>query len=110
MKLRVQVPFLLKGELREYQHIGLDWLHTIYAKRLNGILADEMGLGKTIQTIALLAALACDECATFFCPTAHALLVQLWCLSLFCLFGQTGQDGAAKLRPGLDCALLAALA
>ena len=59
--LAPQVPFLLKGELREYQHIGLDWLHTIYAKRLNGILADEMGLGKTIQTIALLAALACDE-------------------------------------------------
>ena len=57
----LQVPFLLKGELREYQHIGLDWLHTIYTKRLNGILADEMGLGKTIQTIALLALLACEE-------------------------------------------------
>lgn len=28
-------------------------------KKLNGILADEMGLGKTIQTIALLAHLAC---------------------------------------------------
>ena len=26
-----------------------------------GILADEMGLGKTIQTIALLASLACDK-------------------------------------------------
>ena len=56
-----QVPFLLNGQLREYQHIGLDWLRTIYAKRLNGILADEMGLGKTIQTIALLAFLACEE-------------------------------------------------
>ena len=41
-----QVPFLLKGSLREYQHIGLDWLTTIYMRRLNGILADEMGLGK----------------------------------------------------------------
>jgi len=30
--------------------------------RLNGILADEMGLGKTIQTIALLAYLACEKC------------------------------------------------
>uniref|UniRef100_A0A3Q0RY47 Helicase ATP-binding domain-containing protein n=1 Tax=Amphilophus citrinellus TaxID=61819 RepID=A0A3Q0RY47_AMPCI len=28
---------------------------------LNGILADEMGLGKTIQTIALLAHLACEK-------------------------------------------------
>lgn len=30
-------------------------------KKLNGILADEMGLGKTIQTIALLAHLACER-------------------------------------------------
>lgn len=57
----VQVPFLLKHSLREYQHIGLDWLITIYTRRLNGILADEMGLGKTIQTIAMLAHLACDK-------------------------------------------------
>lgn len=41
--------------------IGLDWLVTMHEKRLNGILADEMGLGKTIQTIALLAHLACDK-------------------------------------------------
>lgn len=53
------VPFLLKHSLREYQHIGLDWLVTMFERRLNGILADEMGLGKTIQTIALLAHLAC---------------------------------------------------
>jgi hypothetical protein len=43
------------------QHIGLDWLANIYEKKLNGILADEMGLGKTIQTIALLAHLACEK-------------------------------------------------
>ena len=55
------IPSLLKHTLREYQHIGLDWLVTMYNKRLNGILADEMGLGKTIQTIALLAHLACDK-------------------------------------------------
>lgn len=55
------VPFLLKATLREYQHIGLDWLATISERRLNGILADEMGLGKTIQTIALLAHLACEH-------------------------------------------------
>uniref|UniRef100_A0A3B4U299 Helicase ATP-binding domain-containing protein n=1 Tax=Seriola dumerili TaxID=41447 RepID=A0A3B4U299_SERDU len=42
-------------------HIGLDWLVTMYEKKLNGILADEMGLGKTIQTIALLAHLACEK-------------------------------------------------
>ena len=57
----MKVPFLLKHTLREYQHVGLDWLATMYEKRLNGILADEMGLGKTIQTIALLAHLACEK-------------------------------------------------
>ena len=31
-----KAPFLLKGQLREYQHIGLDWLVTLYQKRLNG--------------------------------------------------------------------------
>ncbi|XP_023642512.1 protein PHOTOPERIOD-INDEPENDENT EARLY FLOWERING 1 isoform X2 [Capsella rubella] len=60
-KVRTKLPFLLKHSLREYQHIGLDWLVTMYEKRLNGILADEMGLGKTIMTIALLAHLACDK-------------------------------------------------
>ncbi|XP_039292114.1 helicase domino isoform X2 [Nilaparvata lugens] len=56
-----KVPFLLKYPLREYQHIGLDWLVTMYERKLNGILADEMGLGKTIQTISLLAHLACEK-------------------------------------------------
>lgn len=56
-----KIPFLLKHTLREYQHIGLDWLVTMYDRNLNGILADEMGLGKTIQTISLLAHLACEK-------------------------------------------------
>lgn len=59
--MKTPIPFLLHGTLREYQHIGLDWLVTMYEKKLNGILADEMGLGKTIQTIALLAHLACEK-------------------------------------------------
>ncbi|KAI9682181.1 MAG: swr1 complex component [Caeruleum heppii] len=58
-QLKTPVPFLLRGTLREYQHYGLDWLAGLYANGTNGILADEMGLGKTIQTIALLAHLAC---------------------------------------------------
>lgn len=56
-----EVPFLLRGTLREYQHYGLDWLAGLYQNKTNGILADEMGLGKTIQTIALLAHLACHH-------------------------------------------------
>ncbi|PFH58099.1 hypothetical protein XA68_14144 [Ophiocordyceps unilateralis] len=58
---KTEIPFLLRGTLREYQHDGLDWLAGLYANNTNGILADEMGLGKTIQTIALLAHLACHH-------------------------------------------------
>ncbi|KAK0268088.1 swr1 complex component [Friedmanniomyces endolithicus] len=59
-KQMVPVPFLLRGDLRSYQHAGLDWLASLYRSKpiINGILADEMGLGKTIQTISLLAHLA----------------------------------------------------
>lgn len=60
-KAHIPVPFLLRGQLREYQRIGLDWLASLYNNDLNGILADEMGLGKTIQTISLLAYLACEK-------------------------------------------------
>ena len=59
--MRTQVPSLLRGTLREYQHYGLDWLAGLYANGTNGILADEMGLGKTIQTISLLAHLAVEH-------------------------------------------------
>ena len=59
--MKTKVPFLLRHKLREYQHIGLDWLVAMDERRLNGILADEMGLGKTMQTIALLAHLACEK-------------------------------------------------
>ncbi|KAI9665299.1 MAG: swr1 complex component [Alyxoria varia] len=55
---KVAIPSLLRGQLREYQHDGFDWLARMYENDTNGILADEMGLGKTIQTIALLAHLA----------------------------------------------------
>ncbi|GAA5906550.1 hypothetical protein JCM8208_000477 [Rhodotorula glutinis] len=54
-------PFLLRATLRPYQQAGLEWLASLYTGGVNGILADEMGLGKTIQTIALLAHLACDK-------------------------------------------------
>ncbi|PWW75667.1 hypothetical protein C7212DRAFT_282151 [Tuber magnatum] len=59
--IKTAIPFLLRGTLREYQHYGLDWLAGLYNNHTNGILADEMGLGKTIQTIALLAHLACEK-------------------------------------------------
>ncbi|CAB4253786.1 similar to Saccharomyces cerevisiae YDR334W SWR1 Swi2/Snf2-related ATPase that is the structural component of the SWR1 complex [Maudiozyma barnettii] len=57
----VPVPPLLRGTLRIYQKQGLNWLASLYNNNTNGILADEMGLGKTIQTISLLAYLACEK-------------------------------------------------
>ncbi|KAF7669164.1 hypothetical protein LDENG_00236010 [Lucifuga dentata] len=58
---RNPAPFLLRGFLREYQQIGVDWLVNLYKKHLNGILADETGLGKTVQTVAYMAHLAGQE-------------------------------------------------
>ncbi|EDV22089.1 uncharacterized protein TRIADDRAFT_59226 [Trichoplax adhaerens] len=69
--VKTPVPFLLKHQLREYQHVGLDWLVAMDKSHLNGILADEMGLGKTIQTIALLAHLACEQS----CWGPHLIIV-----------------------------------
>uniref|UniRef100_A0A914PB45 Helicase ATP-binding domain-containing protein n=1 Tax=Panagrolaimus davidi TaxID=227884 RepID=A0A914PB45_9BILA len=57
-KVRTEVPSLIFATLRQYQHIGLDWLASLFDNKLNGILADEMGLGKTVQTISFLAHLA----------------------------------------------------
>lgn len=57
----VPIPFLLNGSLRSYQKQGLNWMASLYNNNTNGILADEMGLGKTIQTISLLAFLACEK-------------------------------------------------
>ena len=48
----VNVPRELRGELRDYQQAGLNWLQFIRKHNLGGILADDMGLGKTIQTIS----------------------------------------------------------
>ena len=60
-KIEVDPPFLLKFELRDYQKFGLKWLASCYNMGVNAMLADEMGLGKTIQTIGLLAHLACEH-------------------------------------------------
>ncbi len=44
----------LKGKLRPYQKLGVEWLRTLRALELGGCLADDMGLGKTIQVLAIL--------------------------------------------------------
>ncbi|KAI5301219.1 hypothetical protein KEM56_001884, partial [Ascosphaera pollenicola] len=47
-------PPFIKGEMRDYQVAGLNWLISLHENGISGILADEMGLGKTLQTIAFL--------------------------------------------------------
>ncbi|MCU0662625.1 MAG: DEAD/DEAH box helicase [Myxococcota bacterium] len=44
----------LRGELREYQQVGLRWLHLLSRLGLGACLADDMGLGKTIQVLSML--------------------------------------------------------
>ncbi len=47
-------PVNLRGQLRNYQQYGLDWLNFLHTFNFGGILADDMGLGKTVQVISIL--------------------------------------------------------
>ncbi|TKA22885.1 hypothetical protein B0A50_07824 [Salinomyces thailandicus] len=47
--------------LKDYQLVGLNWLHLLWTKKMSCILADDMGLGKTAQVISFLAQLQKDE-------------------------------------------------
>ncbi len=49
-----RVPKEIKGELRDYQKEGVNWLCFLHDFGFGGILADDMGLGKTLQTLAFL--------------------------------------------------------
>ncbi|CAK7235100.1 swr1 complex component [Sporothrix bragantina] len=105
---KTEIPFLLRGNLREYQHYGLDWLAGLYANRTNGILADEMGLGKTIQTIALLAHLACHHEVwgphLVIVPTSVILNWEMefkkWCPAFKILTYYGSQDERKRKRVG----------
>ncbi len=44
----------LRGTLRPYQRVGVQWLHLLCGLGLGACLADDMGLGKTIQVLSLL--------------------------------------------------------
>jgi SNF2 family DNA or RNA helicase len=46
----------LRGTLRPYQEVGVQWLDLLSRLGLGACLADDMGLGKTIQVLALLLA------------------------------------------------------
>lgn len=44
----------LQATLRNYQQIGINWLHFLVNLGVGACLADDMGLGKTVQILALL--------------------------------------------------------
>jgi hypothetical protein len=44
----------LRGQLRDYQKRGADWLYFLKGAGLGALLADDMGLGKTIQALSIL--------------------------------------------------------
>ena len=106
--LKTPIPSLLRGTLREYQHYGLDWLAGLYANGTNGILADEMGLGKTIQTIALLAHVACHHEAwgphLIIVPTSVMLNWEMefkkWCPGFRILTYYGSQEERRQKRKG----------
>jgi superfamily II DNA or RNA helicase len=62
-------PEGFNGELRDYQQIGLNWLHFIYKSGFGGILADDMGLGKTVQVLALTTLIKTEKPFLIICPT-----------------------------------------
>ena len=55
-----------KGELRDYQKRGVEWLKFLTEHGFGALLADDMGLGKTIQVIAWILGnvrmFECSEC------------------------------------------------
>jgi SNF2 family DNA or RNA helicase len=64
-----------KGNLRDYQVYGYNYLKFLNEYNLGGILADDMGLGKTVQVIALLSNVSLDKGALIVCPKT---LIQNW--------------------------------
>ena len=54
LRAEIEAGAGLRGELRPYQKLGVQWLWTLRGLELGGCLADDMGLGKTIQVLGVL--------------------------------------------------------
>lgn len=63
------IPKSFSGELKPYQHRGVQWVDDLYRLGLGGILADDMGLGKTVQTLVFLESLRAKN------ELGHSLIV-----------------------------------
>ncbi|MDR2179921.1 MAG: DEAD/DEAH box helicase [Synergistaceae bacterium] len=68
--LNPSLPSTFKGELRNYQLEGYQWLSRLAHWGAGACLADDMGLGKTIQALALLVARGKGGPALVIAPTS----------------------------------------
>ena len=48
----VPISGKLNATLRDYQHLGVNWLQLLREMNFGAVLADDMGLGKTVQALA----------------------------------------------------------
>lgn len=53
-KSLMKVPSSVRGDLKHYQHEGMQWLYDLYKLKMGALLADDMGLGKTLQALSFL--------------------------------------------------------
>lgn len=68
--LNPALPSTFRGELRNYQMEGYQWMSRLASWKAGACLADDMGLGKTIQTLALLLARGSGGPALVVAPTS----------------------------------------
>ncbi len=79
------LPSDLRGRLRGYQRLGVNWLVFLRTAGLGALLADDMGLGKTLQALC-----AVQGRTLVIAPTS---VVHNW------------QAEIERFRPGLSCNL-----
>ncbi len=107
----VKLPAGLKGEPRDYQKAGYNWLHFLKEFSFGGCLADEMGLGKTFQVLSFLLyekEQGNNTCSLIVVPTS---LVFNWVneikkftpgLSIYVYHGQKRQKNISKITDKYD--------
>ncbi|MDX1656268.1 MAG: DEAD/DEAH box helicase, partial [Candidatus Competibacteraceae bacterium] len=90
--LEPSLPSTFKGELRDYQREGFNWLARLAHWGVGACLADDMGLGKTIQALALILTRAPQGPTLVVAPTSVAA---------------NWQEEAARFAPTLRVVLFA---